>query len=151
MPSEKEDSIDFQTEKWDTGAAGSTLGKGLQHNTPCCPYPSGRCSLCLWLDGSIPPGILPCSSRQVSAWVGSSDLHSESSHPAPYPFHIPNHLQSQLCSKQREPGIAACSSLSSTSCHISSSKALVPVSELLLQTWACQDAVVSPEWCWVTL
>lgn len=82
--------------------------------------------------------------------VGSLELHSEPSHPAPYPFHIPNHLQSQLCSKQQEPGIAACSSLSSTPSHISS-KALVPVSELLLQTWACQDAVVSPEWCWVTL
>lgn len=31
-----------------------------------------------------------------------------------------------------------------------SSKALIPVSELLLETWACQGTVVSPGWCWVT-
>lgn len=85
VPSEREDSIDLQTEKWDIGAAGSMLGKGLQHNTPCCPYPSGRCSLYLWLHGSIPPGIFPCSPRHVSARVGSLDTHSEPSHPAPYP------------------------------------------------------------------
>lgn len=139
VPSEKEDSTDFQSGKWDIGAAGSTLGKGLQHNTPCCLLPS----LCLWLGGSIPPGIFPCSPRHVSAWVGSLDTHSEPSHPAPYPFHIPKLLESQLCSKQQEPGIApACSSLSSNPSHISSSKALILFSELLLQTWACPDTVV---------
>lgn len=98
VPSEREDSIDLQTEKWDIGAAGSTLG--WEHNTPCCPYPSGKCSLHLWLHGSIPPGMFPCSSRCVSAWVGSLDTHSEPSHPAPCPFHIPHQLESQLCSSR---------------------------------------------------
>lgn len=128
VTSEKEDSIDFQTEKWYIGAAGSTLREGLQLNTPCCPYPLGKCSLFLWLDGSIPPGIFPCSSRYVPAWVGSLDTHSEPSHPASHPPYIPNQLEkpnpSQLYSKQQEPRIAACSSLSPTPSHISASKAV---------------------------
>lgn len=34
-----------------------------------------RCSLYLWLDGSIPPGILPWSSRHAATWTGTQSHH----------------------------------------------------------------------------
>lgn len=126
-----------------------TLGKCLQHNTHCCPYPFERCSLCLWLDASTPPGMFPCSSRHISARSGLLGHRLRPITSCSLPITQPKlggpgykaraGYKANFASSSRSTVLLCVPLSSSTSSHISSSKTLISVSELLFffQTCAC--------------
>lgn len=116
-----------------------TLGKGLRRNTHCCPYPFESCSLCLWLDGSTPPGMFPCSSRHISARSGLLGRRlrpiASCSLPITHPklggpgYKARAGYKANFASSSSSTVLLCVPLSSSTSSHILSSKALISVSE----------------------